>query len=156
MSKRENLSALSTLNFSGCVPSCKLEDLNPAFVEKLLFAQKYAGFQFTITSAFRSQAYERSKGRKGSSSHCKGLAVDISTREHSHPRRTRNGGVNATIINKVDDSIHDAIHLWNEIQGESEQHESCIDSEFGHKTLILCSMSVQSNTQLHELSVNIT
>ena len=85
MSKREDLSALSTLNLSGCVPSCKLEDLNPAFVEKLLFAQKYAGFQFTITSAYRSQAYECSKGRKGSSSHCKGLAVDISSRD-SHTR----------------------------------------------------------------------
>lgn len=44
-----------------------------------------AGFQFTITSAFRSQSYERSKGRKGTSSHCKGLAVDISTRD-SHTR----------------------------------------------------------------------
>lgn len=85
MSKREDLSALSTLNLSGCVPSCKLEDLNPRFVEKLLFAQRYAGFQFTITSAFRSQAYEREKGRKGDSSHCKGLAVDISTCD-SHTR----------------------------------------------------------------------
>lgn len=85
MSKREDLSALSTLNLSGCVPSCKLEDLNPSFVEKLLFAQRYAGFQFTITSAYRSQGYEREKGRKGDSSHCKGLAVDISTCD-SHTR----------------------------------------------------------------------
>lgn len=78
MSAKE-LVSLSTLDLSKCVPCCKLEDLNPRFVEKLLFAQLYAGFPFTITSAYRSQAYERSKGRKGDSSHCKGLAVDIST-----------------------------------------------------------------------------
>lgn len=76
---------LLNIDLSHCVPSCKLEDLNPAFVEKLLFAQRYAGFPFTITSAYRSQAYEREKGRKGTSSHCKGLAVDISTID-SHTR----------------------------------------------------------------------
>lgn len=70
---------LSSLNLKECCPPCKVEDLNPRFVEKLLFAQKYAGFQFTITSAYRSQGYEREKGRKGNSSHCRGLAVDIST-----------------------------------------------------------------------------
>ena len=48
-------------------------------------AQKMCGLQFTLTCAYRSQAYERSKGRKGSSSHCKGLAVDISAVD-SHAR----------------------------------------------------------------------
>lgn len=81
----EELEALATLDLSNCVPACKIEDLNPKFVEKLLFAQRYAGFRFTLTSAYRSQAYERSKGRKGDSSHCKGLAVDISTQD-SHTR----------------------------------------------------------------------
>lgn len=79
------LVALSTLDLSKCVPSCKLEDLNPSFVEKLLFAQRYAGFQFTFNSAYRSQGYEREKGRKGDSAHCKGLAVDISSCD-SHTR----------------------------------------------------------------------
>lgn len=81
----KELDALLTLDLSNCVPACKLEDLNPQFVEKLLFAQRYAGFPFTFTSAYRSQAYERSRGRKGDSSHCKGLAVDISTAD-SHTR----------------------------------------------------------------------
>lgn len=81
----QEIEALMHLDLSNCVPACKLDDLNPRFVEKLLFAQRYAGFRFTITSAFRSQAYERSKGRKGTSSHCKGLAVDISSRD-SHTR----------------------------------------------------------------------
>lgn len=81
----KELEALKRLDLSKCVPACKLEDLNPRFVEKLLLAQRYAGFPFTINSAYRSQAYERSKGRKGDSSHCKGLAVDISSAD-SHTR----------------------------------------------------------------------
>lgn len=76
---------LKELDFRHCVPACSIDKLNPRFVDKLLLAQAYAGFQFTITSAFRSQEYERSKGRKGTSSHCKGLAVDISTKD-SHTR----------------------------------------------------------------------
>lgn len=85
MAAKEDLKKLSELNFASCVPSCSADALNPSVVDALIMAQKYAGFQFTITSAFRSQAYERSKGRKGTSSHCKGLAVDISTRD-SHTR----------------------------------------------------------------------
>lgn len=79
------LRSLMLLDLSHCVPSCEFSDLNSVFVEKLLFAQRYAGFQFTINSAYRSQGYEREKGRKGDSSHCKGLAVDISTCD-SHTR----------------------------------------------------------------------
>lgn len=83
--QREELAKLSVLNLKYCVPACKVDDLNPVFVDSIIMAQKMAGFQFTITSAYRSQVYERSKGRKGSSSHCKGLAVDVSTRD-SHTR----------------------------------------------------------------------
>lgn len=83
--ERSELAKLSELDLSQCVPVCKVSDLNPALVDAVIMAQKMAGFQFTITSAFRSQAWERSKGRKGTSSHCKGLAVDVSTRD-SHCR----------------------------------------------------------------------
>lgn len=81
----KELDKLFRLDFSECVPASNVEDLNPRFVEMLVHAQKMAGFQFTLTSAFRSQAYERENGRKGSSSHCKGLAVDVSSRD-SHAR----------------------------------------------------------------------
>lgn len=76
---------LLELDFRNCTPSCSVDSLNPRLVELLVFAQKYAGFRFTITSGYRSQAYERSRGRKGSSSHCKGLAVDVSAID-SHTR----------------------------------------------------------------------
>lgn len=77
--------SLSCLNLKECRPLCEVKDLSPVLVERLIMAQNASGFQFTITSAFRSQEYERYKGRKGSSSHCRGLAVDISTVD-SHTR----------------------------------------------------------------------
>lgn len=79
------LKKLSVLDLSQCVPACELSALNPELVDRLIMAQKMAGFPFTYTSAFRSQVWERNKGRKGTSSHCKGLAVDVSTID-SHTR----------------------------------------------------------------------
>lgn len=73
------------LDFRSCVPACSEKDLNPALVELLRRAQHLAGFTFTITSGFRTKAHELSRGRSGSSSHTKGLAVDISARD-SHAR----------------------------------------------------------------------
>ena len=63
---------------SSCVPKCTQEELNPILVEKLRYFLCFLRFEPTITSAYRSPGYERSKGRKGDSSHCNGLAVDIS------------------------------------------------------------------------------
>lgn len=76
---KDELNKLSELNLKNCVPACSVEDLNSKLVANLILAQKMCGEQFVITSGLRTQAYERSKGRKGTSSHCKGLAVDIST-----------------------------------------------------------------------------
>lgn len=82
---KDLLEQLSILDVSTAVPKCELSDLNPRFVETLILAQRMCGIPFTITSAYRSQAYERSKGRKGTSSHCRGLAVDVSAID-SHTR----------------------------------------------------------------------
>lgn len=85
MKASKDLQKLSELDFSACVPACKVDALNPALVDAIIMAQKMSGFQFTITSAFRSQDWERNHGRKGTSSHCRGLAVDVSTID-SHTR----------------------------------------------------------------------
>lgn len=79
------LDDLFSLNLKYCTPKCDVSELSPVLVEQLILLQKYVGFQLTITSAYRSQAYERSKGRKGTSSHCRRLAVDVSARD-SHTR----------------------------------------------------------------------
>lgn len=73
------LQKLQELNLSHCSPACEVSDLNGVLVDFITMAQKMCGEQFVITSGYRSKPYELSKGRKGTSSHCKGLAVDIST-----------------------------------------------------------------------------
>lgn len=81
------LQRLSELNLKYCNPPCEVSDLHPELVDRIILAQKMCGEQFIVTSGYRSQVYERSKGRKGSSSHAKipGLAVDISA-VNSHLR----------------------------------------------------------------------
>lgn len=85
--------AVNSFNMKHCVPASDPSQLHPVLIEKLVVAQRLAGFQFMFTSAFRSKSYELSKGRNGSSSHCKydanenpaSLAADISTID-SHTR----------------------------------------------------------------------
>lgn len=64
--------------FEECNPSCKIDDMDEDFLLKLDDARSICSFPFVLNSAFRPKEYELQKGRSGSSSHCKGLAVDIS------------------------------------------------------------------------------
>lgn len=57
------------------VPACSIRNLDEHFVEVLFKIWRLC--PFTINSAYRSIEYEKSKGRSGSSSHCRGLAADI-------------------------------------------------------------------------------
>lgn len=68
-----------SVSLGTAVPKCSVSDMDENFLDKLLFAQKMCALKFRINSAYRSKAYEKEKGRSGRSSHCKGLAVDIST-----------------------------------------------------------------------------
>ena len=52
--------------------------MSEELISRLEYARALCGFAFRINSAYRSFDYEQSKGRTGSSSHCKGVAVDIS------------------------------------------------------------------------------
>lgn len=67
----------SEAEFRRCTPPCSLQDMSQALMTRLDNARYTAGIPFVISSAFRSIAYEKSKGRTGTSSHTKGLAVDI-------------------------------------------------------------------------------
>lgn len=68
-----------SVSLGTAMPKCSVSDMDEDFLDKLLFAQKLCGRKFRITSAFRTVAYEKSKGRSGRSAHCLGKAVDIST-----------------------------------------------------------------------------
>lgn len=63
--------------FVHAVPSCSLSDMSDELLERLDTARAYLGAPLYINSAFRTREYELIHGREGSSSHCKGLAVDI-------------------------------------------------------------------------------
>lgn len=64
--------------FKQCSPACKIEDMDEDFMKRLDDARSLCSYAFVLNSAYRSVDYEISRGRKGTSSHCKGKAVDIS------------------------------------------------------------------------------
>ncbi len=64
-------------DFINAHPSCRIEQMNTEFIHLLDKAREIAGIPFIINSAYRSVNYEKGIGRKGTSSHTKGIAVDI-------------------------------------------------------------------------------
>lgn len=80
--KTVSVADISCISLGTAVPSCQVSDMDAAFLDKLLLSQKMYGKKYHINSAFRSVAWEKQKGRSGTSSHCKGIAVDIRTNSH--------------------------------------------------------------------------
>ena len=67
----------SAKEFRACVPSCSIEQMEPGFLELLDRVREAAGIPLVVNSAYRSPAHEKKMGRKGTSSHCEGKAMDI-------------------------------------------------------------------------------
>lgn len=63
--------------FRKCVPACLKSQMDTNFLKRLNRARRSAGLPFVLTSAYRSEEWDKSKGRTGNSYHCKGRAVDI-------------------------------------------------------------------------------
>lgn len=63
--------------FQRCTPPCSLDDMEDWFMQMLDRARECAGVPFRITSAYRSEEYERAHGRSGNSAHTWSCAVDI-------------------------------------------------------------------------------
>lgn len=64
-------------DFKKCTPPCKKSDMHPETLCKLNNARHIAGIPFVPTSAYRSPAHDKSKGRSGTGAHTLGRAVDI-------------------------------------------------------------------------------
>ncbi len=64
-------------DFRAATPGCKMKDMDPVFLHALDVARFHAGVPFIINSAYRTVEHEESRGRDGSSSHTKGVAVDL-------------------------------------------------------------------------------
>lgn len=65
-------------DFKTANPSCSIDDMDKAFMYRLDKAREFAGVPFIVNSAYRTVEHEHKMGRDGTSSHTKGLAVDIS------------------------------------------------------------------------------
>lgn len=64
-------------DFDTAVPRCSIDDMSTRFMTRLDQAREYAGVPFIVNSAYRTIEHEKAKGRDGSSSHTKGIAVDL-------------------------------------------------------------------------------
>lgn len=63
--------------FLRCTPPCEKSDMHPETLCKLNNARHLAGIPFVLTSAYRSPAHDKSKGRSGTGAHTLGRAGDI-------------------------------------------------------------------------------
>lgn len=54
-----------------------MEDLSDELLDRLDVVRSLCGFPLIVNSAYRSYDYELEQGRRGTSSHCKHIAVDI-------------------------------------------------------------------------------
>lgn len=71
------LKYFSQSDFDKCNPPCKLEEMDDKFMKKLDIARQIAKIPIIPTSGFRSEEWEHEQGRDGTSSHTKGLAIDL-------------------------------------------------------------------------------
>lgn len=63
--------------FQKCTPSCSLQQMDQRFMNTLDALRAQAGIPLKLSCAYRSVAWDKSKGRTGDSAHCKGKAADI-------------------------------------------------------------------------------
>jgi uncharacterized protein YcbK (DUF882 family) len=79
------MKTLQDSDLSGCVPACTVDQLAPVLRDRLAVLRDACasfGIPFRVNCAFRSVDWDLSKGRSGSSSHCRGYAVDLATPNH--------------------------------------------------------------------------
>lgn len=67
----------SESEFQKCDPPCSLQNMNQGFMNLLDRLRMVAGIPLVLNSAYRSQDYERRKGRSGNGDHPQGKGVDI-------------------------------------------------------------------------------
>lgn len=108
--------------FKACSPSCSLQDMKQHTIEKLDAAREMAGIPFVLNSAFRSSAYDKSKGRSGTGAHTSGCAVDIRCNTDAHRMKIvlaclavgfRRIGIGKTYIHVDDDPTKPQNVMWD-------------------------------------------
>lgn len=70
----------SQRDFANAVPSCNIEDMDEELLKRIDLAREISGIPYRVLSAYRTHEHEISRGRSGTSSHVKGVAIDIEAR----------------------------------------------------------------------------
>lgn len=65
------------VEFNRCTPSCSLQDMDQEFMNALDRVRYIAGIPLILNCAYRSVAWEKSKGRSGTGDHPQRKGVDI-------------------------------------------------------------------------------
>lgn len=68
------------IEFQRCKPACSLGYMEQSTMDMLDKAREIAGIPFVLNSAYRTPAWDKSKGRSGTGAHTLGCAVDIRCR----------------------------------------------------------------------------
>lgn len=63
--------------FQRCSPSCSLQEMSQAFINRLDATREAAGIPLLLSSAYRSAAWDKAKGRSGKGDHPQGMGADI-------------------------------------------------------------------------------
>ena len=108
--------------FARCSPPCRLEDMDARFLAKLDLARAKAGIPFVLNCAYRSRAWDLSKGRTGNSAHCSGKAVDIRCNTSSNRMKIVQGlltagftriGIGRTFVHADSDETKPQGVIWH-------------------------------------------
>jgi uncharacterized protein YcbK (DUF882 family) len=121
MTKRITSEYFTDSELERCSPSCSLQDMHQATIDRLDAARKAADTPFIINSAYRSSAWDKSKGRSGTGAHTLGRAVDIRCGSDAARWKIVNAllaagftriGIAKTYIHADDSEVHSQCVMW--------------------------------------------
>lgn len=108
--------------FKACSPACSLQNMQQHTMDKLDAAREKAGIPFVLNSAYRSPAWDKSKGRSGTGTHTHGCAVDIRCNTNANRMKIVKAclevgftriGIGKTYVHVDDDSTHTQNVMWH-------------------------------------------
>lgn len=108
--------------FKRCTPPCSLQDMAQRTMNRLDTARDIAGIPFVINSAYRTPEYEVAHGRKGTSSHALGCAVDIRCNSYENRLKIVDAllkagfnriGIGKTYVHADDSPQHKPNVMWD-------------------------------------------
>lgn len=63
--------------FRRCNPACSIEDMEQDALDMFDDIRRRAGIPMVLNCAYRSQEWDKAKGRSGNGAHTKGYAIDV-------------------------------------------------------------------------------